>query len=182
MGKGRSKLKAPLINLPVISKAWSRVAIDVVGPLSVCKNTGNKYSMTMLDVSTHYPLAFPLQNYSASEVAKCLNAITCDDSFPMPRVEDFIDKVGKAKYMSKLYLSRGFWQVEFDEESVPLTGFVLTSGHYQWKCMRFGLKWAPATIAKLGRVLVKVCKIFVVCFSMIELFQWVLVGSRETSK
>lgn len=47
-----------------------------------------------------------------------LNALTCYDSFPMPRVEDLLDKVGKAKYMFKLDLSRRFWQVELEEESV----------------------------------------------------------------
>lgn len=72
LGKGKSKLKAPLINLPVISKPWSRIAIDIVGPLSVCKKSGHRYVLTVLDLSTHYPLAFLLHNYSAPEVAKCL--------------------------------------------------------------------------------------------------------------
>ena len=40
-----------------------------------------------------------------------VNPVTKPDSFPLPRVEDCIDQVGAAKYVSKFDLLKGYWQV-----------------------------------------------------------------------
>ena len=39
---------------------------------------------------------------------KAVNAITKCDSYPIPRIEDCIDKIGQAKYVSKFDLLKGF--------------------------------------------------------------------------
>ena len=78
-----------------------------------------------------------------------LNEVTVSDAFPMPRIDDLIDKVGKAKYLTKIDLSKGYWQVPMDEEAIPMSAFVTPFGHFQWKFMPFGLRNAPATFQKL---------------------------------
>lgn len=40
-----------------------------------------------------------------------LNAVTKLDSFPLPRIDDCIDYVGPAKFVMKLDLLKGYWQV-----------------------------------------------------------------------
>lgn len=50
---------APLMPLPVVDEAFSRIAMDVVGPLQRSK-PGNKYILTIMDYGTKYPEAFPL--------------------------------------------------------------------------------------------------------------------------
>jgi hypothetical protein len=80
---------------------------------------------------------------------KRLNDITQPDAFPLPRIDDLIDKIGKAKYMTKIDLSRGYWQVPTEESSIPLSGFVTPFGHFQWKYMAFGLRNAPGTFSRL---------------------------------
>lgn len=40
-----------------------------------------------------------------------VNNVTKPDSFPLPRIEDCVDKVGSAKYVTKLDLLKGYWQV-----------------------------------------------------------------------
>ena len=40
-----------------------------------------------------------------------VNAVTKSDSYPIPRVEDCIDRIGCAKYVTKLDLLKGYWQV-----------------------------------------------------------------------
>jgi len=74
-----------------------------------------------------------------------VNAVTVRDPFPLPRVEDLLDRVGKSKYLTKLDMTRGYWQVPLDEESIPVSAFVTPSGHFQWRFMPFGLRNAPAT-------------------------------------
>jgi hypothetical protein len=78
-----------------------------------------------------------------------LNALTVPDPFPMPRVEVLIDRVGKAKFMTKLDMTKAYWQVPLHEDSIPLTGFVTPRGHYQWRYLCFGLRNAPATFSRL---------------------------------
>ncbi len=40
-----------------------------------------------------------------------LNVITKPDAFPLPRIEDCVDQVGTANFVSKLDLLKGYWQV-----------------------------------------------------------------------
>jgi hypothetical protein len=40
-----------------------------------------------------------------------VNAVTKSDSFPLPRLDDCIDRIGSAAYVSKLDLLKGYWQV-----------------------------------------------------------------------
>lgn len=46
-----------------------------------------------------------------------VNAVTKTDSYPIPRIEDCIDKIGCAKYVSKFDLLKGYWQVPLTERA-----------------------------------------------------------------
>jgi len=63
---------------------------------------------------------------------------TVPDPFPLPRIEDVIDRVGKAKYLTKLDMTRGYWQVPLDDPFVPISALVAPFGHFQWSYMPFG--------------------------------------------
>jgi len=78
-----------------------------------------------------------------------VNNCTVPDPFPLPRIEDLIDHVGKAKYLTKLDMTRGYWQVPLDDPSVPISAFVTPFGHFQWRYMPFGLRNAPASFSRL---------------------------------
>ena len=44
-----------------------------------------------------------------------LNELTTTDAYPMPRVDDIIDRVGGANFFSTLDLTKGYWQVPVEE-------------------------------------------------------------------
>lgn len=82
-----------------------------------------------------------------------LNAVTVFDAEPMPSAERIFSKLTGKKYVSKLDLSKGYWQVPLDDESKFLTAFSTPSGLYQFRTMPFGLVNAPATFSRLMRKL-----------------------------
>ena len=78
-----------------------------------------------------------------------VNALTKVDSYPLPRVEDCIDRLGNAGYVSKYDLLKGYWQVPLTESSKEITAFVTPDGLYQCKVLPFGLKNAPSVFSRL---------------------------------
>ena len=78
-----------------------------------------------------------------------LNAMTPMDAYPMPRTDELIDKLGKAKYITTLDLASGYWQVPMSKEDRPKTAFTTPKGLYQFKVMPFGLNRAPATFQRM---------------------------------
>jgi len=75
LGKGGKPAPAPLHNLPVIAEPFSRIAIDIVGPLPVCRDTGSRFILTIVDHCTHFPEALPLVTHEAVDVAKALVSV-----------------------------------------------------------------------------------------------------------
>ena len=54
------------------------------------------------------------------------------------------------RFLSSLDLKSGYWQVELDDESIPLTAFTVGPlGFYECVRMPFGLTNAPATFQRL---------------------------------
>ena len=91
----------------------------------------------------------PDQSYRMCTDFRKLNYVTKTDTFPIPRIDDCIDKVGKAKYVTKIDLLKGFYQVLLTERTKELSAFVTPSGLYQYKVMAFGMKNSPATFQRL---------------------------------
>ena len=78
-----------------------------------------------------------------------VNNITKPDVFPLPRMEDCIDQVGSATYVSKFDLLKGYWQVPLSKRAQEICAFITPSGLYKYTVMPFGLRNAPATFQRL---------------------------------
>jgi hypothetical protein len=76
---------------------------------------------------------------------RALNEITKKNGYPLPRIQELIDLVGRAKYLTKIDLASGYWQVRVAQDSIPKTAFNTIWGKFEWKAMPFGLCNAPAT-------------------------------------
>ena len=84
-----------------------------------------------------------------------ISAVTKPDSFPLPRMDDCVDQVGSAKYVSKFDLLKGYWQVPLSERAREICSFVTPSGLYSYTVMPFGLRNAPATFQRLMNKVVR---------------------------
>lgn len=78
-----------------------------------------------------------------------VNAVTKTDNFPLPRMEDCIDQVGSAKFVSKIDLLKGFWQVPLTPRALEISSFITHNGLFSYSVMPFGLKNAPSTFQRL---------------------------------
>ena len=79
-----------------------------------------------------------------------LNNQIVKDAYSLPQIEETLDSLQGSQWFSSLDLKSGYWQVEMDEESKPLTAFTVGPlGFYECKRMPFGLTNTPATIQRL---------------------------------
>lgn len=78
-----------------------------------------------------------------------LNAITKDQVYPLPNIEERVELVSKATFISTLDLVRGYWQVPLTERASRYAAFVTPFGVYQPVTMSFGLKNAPFCFSRL---------------------------------
>ena len=60
-----------------------------------------------------------------------VNNCTKTDTFPLPRIDDCIDKFD---------LLKGFWQIPLTEKAKEISAFVTPDGLLQYKVMPFGMK------------------------------------------
>ncbi|GBG63035.1 hypothetical protein CBR_g34734 [Chara braunii] len=73
-----------------------------------------------------------------------LNAQTIRNAGPLPRI-DLLERLGGAKFFSKLDLKSGYHQLEIRKEDRYKTSFKTRYGRFEWLVMPFGLTNAPAT-------------------------------------
>jgi Reverse transcriptase (RNA-dependent DNA polymerase)/RNase H-like domain found in reverse transcriptase len=71
------------------------------------------------------------------------------DKFPLPRMDEILDELGRAKYFSVLDLKAGFHQTEILEESKKVTSFSTSSGHFHFNRLPFGLKISPNSFQRM---------------------------------
>ena len=62
-----------------------------------------------------------------------VNSVTKTDTFPIPRIDDCIDNIGHAKYVTKFHLLKRFWQIPFTNSPKEILEFVTTERQFRNK-------------------------------------------------
>lgn len=80
-----------------------------------------------------------------------LNKISKSDVFPLPRIDDLIDTVGRIKptVFSTTDCAKGFHQQQMDPDSIEKTTFITHKGLYEYTRMPMGIKNGPSTFQRL---------------------------------
>lgn len=78
-----------------------------------------------------------------------VNTLNKTDAYPLPRMDDSVDKVGVVTFITKIDMVKGYWQVPLIERAKQLASFVVSGNVFQCQVMPFRLKNAPATFQRL---------------------------------
>lgn len=78
-----------------------------------------------------------------------VNEKTIDDKYPIPNINDILDKLGNCQYFTTLDLASGFYQVEMDPADIHKTAFNVEHGHFEFLRMPMGLKNSPSTFQRV---------------------------------
>ncbi|GFW18843.1 retrovirus-related Pol polyprotein from transposon 17.6 [Trichonephila clavipes] len=82
--------------------------------------------------------------------------------FPLPNIEERVEKVSAAKFITVFDLSKGYWQIPLSKTAQRYAAFCTSFGTYRPLRMSFGLKNAPYFFSKLMAELLNGLEDFVV--------------------
>lgn len=86
---------------------------------------------------------------------RALNRITVKDRFPLPRIDDQIDRLSGSKYFTTLDMAAGFHQIKVHPESVEKLAFITPDGQFEYLRMPFGLANAPSIFQRAINIALK---------------------------
>ena len=78
-----------------------------------------------------------------------LNQITYFDAYPTPRMDELFEKLGQANFLSRLDMTKGYWQIPLAEETREKSAFVTPFGQFHFRVMPFGMKTSAATFLRM---------------------------------
>ena len=84
-----------------------------------------------------------------------VNNIIKKDSFPLPRIDECIEKIGASKFISKLDLLKGFWQIGLSARAQEICCFTTLGQTYLPLVLPFGLSNSPSSFQRLMNSILK---------------------------
>ena len=77
-----------------------------------------------------------------------LNAITKKNQYPLPLIDETLERLSRAKFFTKLDIRQAFHKIRIHPDSEDLTTFRTRYGSYKYRVVPFGLTNGPATFQR----------------------------------
>ena len=116
---------------------------------------------------------------------KPLNKVIKIPQYPAPYIPDYFNKLGKAKFFSKIDLKEAYYQIPNAESAIEFTAFICEHGHYKYLGMPMGISSAPAAFQSYMDEILKKFKIADTAFPYLDdvlIYNKELVEHVETVK
>ena len=138
--------------VPQAMKQKVQDEIDNMLKLGIIEETNSAYASPIVAVTKPNGELRLCTNY------KALNKITVTDPYEMPRIDEILDDVAHAKYITTLDLTKGFYQIPLDPEAKAKSAFVAFGNQYAYNYLPFGMVNASATFQRLIDEVLRDCK------------------------
>jgi hypothetical protein len=87
-----------------------------------------------------------------------LNKYSISDAFPVPDIQEVIQKIGNARYISTFDANSGYWQIKIKESDQWKSAFVCGDELYEWTRTAFGMRSSGNTFCRAVELVLKPIK------------------------
>ena len=129
--------------IPPKWKEEVKVQLDQLLELGIIEPSSSPWSSSLVIVSKKDGGVRTCVDYRA------VNAVTDPDPYQMPLIEEILDMLASAAFISKVDLTKGFHQIPIKTVDCPKTSFCTPWGKFQFKFMPFGLRNGPSVFQRL---------------------------------
>lgn len=84
-----------------------------------------------------------------------MNKVVVKDRFPLPLIDDLLDRLKNKHFFTKLDLKNAFHHVPINESSIKYTSFVVPQGQFEYIKMPFGYCHSPSIFKRYIREIFK---------------------------
>ena len=77
---------------------------------------------------------------------RALNRVTVHNRYPLPRIEDLLDKLQGAQFFTKIDLRSDYHQIRVHPADVPKTAFRTRYGHFEFFSSALRIDQCPCNL------------------------------------